>query len=136
MISAVNARIGEKIRKIRELKGLKQENVAQELGMSLGGYGKIERGESSISVDRLQQIAKILDLADGMDIMKFDEQVVFNIQHNQSPSINGVVNNYSVSDTERASYEMRIQELKQVNQQLEKVIENQSKMIDLLQSKI
>lgn len=71
-----------------------------------------------------------------MDIMKFDEQVVFNIQHNQSPSINGVVNNYSVSDTERASYEMRIQELKQVNQQLEKVIENQSKMIDLLQSKI
>jgi transcriptional regulator with XRE-family HTH domain len=136
MISAVNARIGEKIRKIRELKGLKQENVAQELGMSLGGYGKIERGESSISVDRLQQIAKVLDLADGMDIMKFDEQVVFNIQHNQSPSINGVVNNYSVSDTERASYEMRIQELKQVNQQLEKVIENQSKMIDLLQSKI
>ncbi len=136
MISAVNARIGEKIRKIRELKGLKQENVAQVLGMSLGGYGKIERGESSISVDRLQQIAKVLDLADGMDIMKFDEQVVFNIQHNQSPSINGVVNNYSVSDTERASYEMRIQELKQVNQQLEKVIENQSKMIDLLQSKI
>lgn len=135
MISAVNARIGEKIRKIRELKGLKQENIAKELGMSLGGYGKIERGESSISIERLQKIAEALELADGMDIMKFDEQVVFNIQHNQSPSINGVVNNYTVSDAERSSFELRIQELKQVNQQLEKVIENQSKMIDLLQSK-
>ena len=64
MISAVNARIGEKIRKIRELKGLKQENIAKELGMSLGGYGKIERGESSISIERLQKIGQLSSAID------------------------------------------------------------------------
>lgn len=38
-------RLGNKIRKIREIKGLKQENVADKIGLSLSSYGKIERGK-------------------------------------------------------------------------------------------
>lgn len=133
MDTAVNARIGEKIRKLRELKGIKQESIAKEIGMSIGGYGKIERGESTISVDRLEQIAHALELSSSVDILKFDEQLVFNITHNQSPNINGVVNHYTVSDVERRMFEERITDLKNINLQLEKMIENQSKMISLLQ---
>ena len=40
--------IGTKIRKVREIKGLSQENLADELGMSVTGYGKIERNEVGI----------------------------------------------------------------------------------------
>ena len=57
-----SARIGEKIRKIRELKGLKQSNLADKLGMTMNGYGKIERGETTITMERLEQISNALDM--------------------------------------------------------------------------
>ena len=53
-----SARIGEKIRKIRELKGLKQSNLAEKLGLTMNGYGKIERGETTITLERLEQISE------------------------------------------------------------------------------
>lgn len=69
--------IGVKIRRIRELKGFSQENVAQELGMSINGYGKIERNEVSISFDKLIKISEILNV-DLESIIGFDDNVAFN----------------------------------------------------------
>lgn len=53
--------IGDKIRKVRELKSYKQEYVADRLGMSVTAYGNIERGESRLSFERLEQIARVLE---------------------------------------------------------------------------
>lgn len=50
----MDMKIGNRIRKVREIKGYSQENLASELGMSITGYGKIERDEVSINMDRLQ----------------------------------------------------------------------------------
>ncbi len=57
---SVSNRIGEKIRQLRVLGGLSQENVAEEIGMSHGNYGKIERGEIDVSSTHLIQLAKAL----------------------------------------------------------------------------
>jgi transcriptional regulator with XRE-family HTH domain len=38
--------IGDKIRKVREIKGLKQEWVAGQLGLNVTAYGNLERGDS------------------------------------------------------------------------------------------
>lgn len=54
--------IGERIRKQRAFTGLSQENVAEELGMSTGNYGKLERGEITISVNHLFAIAKVFKI--------------------------------------------------------------------------
>jgi transcriptional regulator with XRE-family HTH domain len=54
--------IGERIRKQRAFTGLSQENVAEELGMSTGNYGKLERGEITISVNHLYAIAKVFKI--------------------------------------------------------------------------
>jgi transcriptional regulator with XRE-family HTH domain len=70
--------IGDKIRKVRELKGLKQETIAQKLGMSVTAYGNLERGESSLSFDRLEEIAAAMEVSVS-DIINIPEQ--FNIQH-------------------------------------------------------
>lgn len=56
----VNKIIGERIRQLRALKGLSQDNVADEIGMSAGNFGKIERGEIDVSASNLIQIAKVL----------------------------------------------------------------------------
>ncbi len=50
----------EKIRIIRNAKGLSQESVALELNIDAVNYGRLERGQSKITVDRLERIAKIL----------------------------------------------------------------------------
>ena len=54
--------VGDRIRKLRALKDLSQENVAEAIGMSTGNYGKIERGEISISITHLHQISIALDV--------------------------------------------------------------------------
>lgn len=69
------------IRKIRELKNLTREYVADELKMSMSGYGKIERGEVDLTVSKLIEIAKVLDVSTEF-IFKFDVSVCFFIETN------------------------------------------------------
>lgn len=52
----------EKIRMMRELNQWSQEEMARKLNLSTGGYAKIERGETQLSVVRLAQIAKVLNV--------------------------------------------------------------------------
>ncbi len=103
------ATIGTKIRKIRELKNLKQEHVAEKLGISVTAYGKIERDETDISIERLDQIAKVLEIA-PQDILAFDERMLF--QFLSSASQCGYtynINNYGVTENERKLYEEKNQ---------------------------
>jgi transcriptional regulator with XRE-family HTH domain len=86
-------KIGQRIRKIREIKGLSQENLAFDLGMSVTGYGKIERDEVSVNFHKLEKIASLLGV-NIETIIGFDENVAFNnfnskienqIGHNEMP---------------------------------------------------
>ena len=53
--------LGNNIRRIRQMRGLTQENVANDLGCSLNTYTKIERGETNVPFMRLVQIATYLN---------------------------------------------------------------------------
>jgi transcriptional regulator with XRE-family HTH domain len=52
--------IGKKIKHLRLLRGLTQEEFAFRLGISLPAYSKIERGITDINVSRLEQISEEL----------------------------------------------------------------------------
>lgn len=67
-------KVGEKIRNLRTLKGLTQENMAHALGLSLTAYGDIERDQKNISLDRLEKIAEILKVS-VTDILTFGEKI-------------------------------------------------------------
>ncbi|REA62479.1 XRE family transcriptional regulator [Dyadobacter luteus] len=54
--------LSERIRQIRMQKGLSQENMADMLGLSTTAYGDMERGRTDISLGRLENISKILDI--------------------------------------------------------------------------
>ena len=120
-------KIGDNLRKIREIKGIKQDAVAKQLGITTNGYGKIERGESAINIDRLEQIATILGIT-AMDIMQFDESIIFNINTMTNSAPNGIVNNYSITTEER---DLLLAQIKSLNE----VVERQNKLIDLLMKK-
>lgn len=51
-----------KIKTIRLSKNLTQQYMADELGIDAANYSRLERGEVKISTDRIQEIAKILDI--------------------------------------------------------------------------
>ncbi len=53
--------IGEKISFLRKRKGLSQEQVAEMIGISPQGYGKIERNETDVQYSRLEAIAKAMN---------------------------------------------------------------------------
>lgn len=58
----IASNLSEKIRQIRLQKGLSQENMADMLGLSTTAYGDLERGRTELSVSRLENIAKLLDV--------------------------------------------------------------------------
>lgn len=84
---------GEKIRNVRTLKGLSQENMAEMLGMSLRAYGDIERGQSELSTTRLGQIADTFGMSVD-DLLAFNDRVTnfFDQCHGAIGLNNGTVN--------------------------------------------
>lgn len=58
----MSTEIGNRIKRMRLLKDLKQDDMAKQLAITPGAYAKIERGETDPSASRLLQIAKILKI--------------------------------------------------------------------------
>ena len=84
-----------KIKHIRELKNVSQEFLAKELGISIRAYSKIESGETQLSIKRLNEISKVLEVP-PLEILGFDDKQVFNNcnQEGNTGSI-GINHNYS-----------------------------------------
>ena len=88
--------IGDKIRKVRELKGYKQEYVAGKLGLSVTAYGNIERNDSSLSFERLEEIADVLEVA-VQDILNIPEQLnIHTISNSNNVGFNHTFNDNRV----------------------------------------
>lgn len=60
--------------------------MADRLDMSTSGYQRIERDDVAVSLERLEEIAKIFDMKPE-DVLSFDEKYVFN-NYNGSSYIN------------------------------------------------
>lgn len=64
---------GEIIRKLRELRGYKQEYLATKLGVTIKAYSKLECGETKLTTDRLREITRILGFKPEI-VLNFSEQ--------------------------------------------------------------
>ena len=83
--------LGRKISRMREILGVKQDTVADELGVSQQTVSKIEQTEE-VDDETLGKIAGVLGV-DPEAIRNFDEeQIVYNIQHNHEGSNQGASN--------------------------------------------
>lgn len=71
-----NTHIGRKISRIRELRGIKQETLAAELGVSQQTVSRIEQSET-IEDEVLEKIANVLGVT-SEGIKKFSEDAVIN----------------------------------------------------------
>jgi len=112
-------RLGNNIRKIRELNGFTQEKMSSALGMTQGNYARIEKGEIRISEDRLQKIAGLLNCSKE-HIEEFDPSVFFSQTYPQDAAS---AQKPYISPELKTMYEDRIRELEHwvsnLTQQLE-----------------
>lgn len=117
----------EKITALRKIKRFTQQDMAEKLNMSDNAYSKVEQGKTQISVERLKQIAKALDM-EKQDIENFEERLIFNNFENKD----SVVNNYIVQnfEKEREAYKSHISDLQKQITTLEKQIEILSKLLN------
>lgn len=82
--------VGSKIRHIRQMKNLSQENLATALGISQKSYSELENGKISITIDKLEEIAKILKVS-MEDIFNYSTDKVF--YYNNNTIENGYIEN-------------------------------------------
>lgn len=109
--------LAKNIRTIREMKGIKQVEIALLLNKTQQFISKMENGKVNITPENLEQIAKHLGL-EKQSLENFDEKIVFNISQNPNSS-NGYVVNYTLPEDERKLYLEHIELLKEQNKYLQ-----------------
>jgi transcriptional regulator with XRE-family HTH domain len=116
---------GDKIRTIRKMKGLSQENLAEMLSISSTAYAKIDRNESNPSNSRMEQIAGVLNM-NRVDLERFGENGVFYMNesnHSNHSIFFGKNADNSELTVAVARLEAENNGLKNENEQLKKIIE-------------
>jgi len=83
--------IGRKISRIRELRGMKQEALAAELGISQQSVSSLEQSEH-IEDEKLEKVAKVLGVSKEA-IENFSEEGIFNYFSNFYDNSTGQVYN-------------------------------------------
>lgn len=125
-------KINEKIRQLREQYQLSQENMADKLGMSVTGYGKIERGEVRSNLSRLEQISEVFD----MDICELlstgeTEKVYFNNTVTESSNSNNFL--FAIGNE---NLEKTIQQLQLILSHKDELLAQKDKIINGLEREI
>lgn len=116
----------EKIRYIREKHNLTQEQMANELGLSTNGYANLERGETRLSVDRLEKIANIFGV-DVTELLTSDESNTIMVYHSTSTS------NLSIfSNTSESMLEAEIAKLQLIISHKDELLEQQRRELETI----
>ena len=111
------AHIGRKIERIRMLRGLKQETLANSLGITQAAVSKIERSEK-VSDEKLGQIALALGVT--TDAIK---------SFNEESSINNIQNTFHDH-----SVQNQFNPLEKIIELYERLLESERKRNELLES--
>ncbi len=100
-------KVGDNIKKLRELKNISREWLAEKAEMSLSGYSKLERGEVDLTLTRVQKISEALGVSVSQ-VLNFDATQIFNISNNQN--VQGVNNTQIYHDEYKDKYIAKLEE--------------------------
>ena len=106
-----NMQIGHKIKRIREIKGFSQSEVADKLHITQRAYSDVENNKTKLDLERLEKLADFFEMKPP-DILTFDEKQMFN---NCSSSENNylTLNIKESFENERNSYQKQIKHMEE-----------------------
>ncbi len=125
--------IGRKISRIRELRGMKQEALAQELGISQQAISKLEQSEK-VEEEVLDKIAKALGVNSEAIKNYDDEKLIQNIQNNYDNSIinGGPTSNFNCTFSPLDKLMEALEENKKL---YERLLASEKEKVELLKNK-
>lgn len=108
------------MRFLRENKNWSQEEMADRLGMSTNGYSKIERGETRLTIPKLEQIADILEV-DILELISLGEKNIVFFQESD--------NNMNIIGSSHEELAVEIKHLKQAINYKNEIISSKNEII-------
>jgi len=124
MNSTATPHIGRKISRIRELRGMKQETLAEELGISQQSVSQMEQSES-LEDEKLDKVAKALGVSKEA-IKNFSEEAILNI----------IGNTYHVDNSSAVNYGCTFNPIDKIMEQSDKIEELYKKLLEAEKEKV
>jgi len=124
MNSTATPHIGRKISRIRELRGMKQETLAEELGISQQSVSQMEQSES-LEDEKLDKVAKVLGVSKEA-IKNFSEEAILNI----------IGNTYHVDNSSAVNYGCTFNPIDKIMEQSDKIEELYKKLLEAEKEKV
>jgi transcriptional regulator with XRE-family HTH domain len=116
--------LGRKISRIRELRGIKQEYLAMELGVSQQTISRMESSET-VEDELLEKVAKVLGVpVEG--IKNFSEEAVFNI----------ISNTFAEGSSNNNNYMCTFNPLDKVVELYERLLKSEQEKVELLKQQM
>ncbi|MCR8667534.1 helix-turn-helix domain-containing protein [Aestuariibaculum sp. M13] len=116
--------IGRKISRIRELRGIKQEALAFELGISQQSVSLLEQSET-IEDEKLEKVAKVLGVTPE-GIKNFSDEAILNI----------IGNTYHVDNSSAVNYGCTFNPIDKIIEQSDKIEELYKKLLQAEKDKV
>ena len=74
LMTALRAKLGRAVRRLRQAAGYSQESFADKCKVHRTYMGSVERGETNISLDNLERIAKALSMSAGQLLLEAERE--------------------------------------------------------------
>ena len=122
--------LGRKISRIRELRGMKQDTLAAELGISQQAVSKLEQSEE-IEESTLEKVAKALGVS-AVAIKEYSDEAVFNIISN---TYHNTSSDNSTLIASSLNYQPTFNTIEKIVELYERLLASEREKIELLKGK-
>ncbi|MBS9779212.1 MAG: helix-turn-helix transcriptional regulator [Moraxellaceae bacterium] len=120
----------EKLKQLRELNNWSQEYVSEKINITPSSYAKIERGETGLTLERLQQFAEIYNV-EVSEIVEPNKGSFYQVNENSSCNIYNQSNiNHTTKEVEKL--QLTIQHKDELLKQQEKMLADKEREINML----
>ena len=120
---AETTHVGRKISRLREQRGIKQETLAEQLGISLQSVSKIEQSES-VDEATLDRVANALGMTKD-DVKNYNDETLFNLIQNNT------FHDHSTAST--TNYQCTINPIEKIAELYDALIKSEREKIALLE---
>lgn len=122
--------LGRKISRIRELRGMKQDALAAELGISQQAVSKLEQSEE-IEESTLEKVAKVLGVSADA-IKEYSDEAVFNIISN---TFHNTSSDNSTLIASSLNYQPTFNTIEKIVELYERLLASEREKVELLKGK-
>lgn len=121
-------KVNEKLKQLRELNHWSQEEMAEKMHIAPSSYAKIERGETRLTLDRLEQFAEIFDI-DITKLIQSEGGFYYQVNENANNNKNGSLNTSEIIEIE---YQAEIERLQLIISHKNELLSQKDREINTL----